>query len=138
MGTYHLLADSGSRDLVYHSGGLRPTYVLQAGGAFCALHFFDDGDSGGSGRLRVWAVTRGALHARPFFLVSHLDAPQPQLLGSTWSAYDKSRGAYASVPAVRAVCAGTPTLTPVAVTAQPTAATAGAKHTRLNGSGFGW
>ena len=94
MGTYRLLA--------LDSGGGHPTYLLQDGATYCSLYFFDS--ELGGGHIRAWAVSRGAVGSFPFFLVSHVDAPQPQLLGTTWAAFDKKTGAYVRERSVHAVC----------------------------------
>ena len=95
MGTYRLMT-------LDDSGEDRPTYLLQDGATYCTLYFFDS--KLGGGHIRAWAVSHGAVGSFPFFLVSHVDAPQPQLLGRTWAAFDKATGSYVRERSVQAVC----------------------------------
>ena len=109
MGTYHLLArDDGRHDLVKDGAAPRPTYLLQDGTAVCSLYFYDSALDSGRDAVtheRVWAVSRGAVvGARPFFLVSRVDAPQPALLGRSWEVFSVARSKYVRSPLATSTC----------------------------------
>jgi hypothetical protein len=114
MGTYHLLARDESHDLVKDGAAPRPTYLLQDGAAVCSLYFYDSALDGGrhAKHERVWAVSRGAVGARPFFLVSRVDAPQPTLLGRSWEVFSVTRSKYEAERAVHAACTAKPPAAP--------------------------